>query len=66
MGIVFIGSGIADTASTPLYEKELPGMDNNASFLAPVPVNYTLKAYTLPHEIAMREMRANFVYFLLK
>ncbi|MCD6171033.1 MAG: hypothetical protein J7J36_01230 [Thermoplasmata archaeon] len=50
-GVAFAGAGAVQSASYECVDSSNTGMNSNASFLAPIPVNLSMQSYLLPHEI---------------
>lgn len=49
--VAFAGAGTVQSMSYENVDSSSIGMDSNASFLAPMPVNLSMQSYLLPHEI---------------
>ena len=54
---IFTGSGSMAMVNTGNIDSTTIGMDSNASFITPMPVNISFQSYMLPHEIWMGNVR---------
>ena len=52
IGVAFVSTTVSYTIP-PGYEKAEIAVNANLSFIAPMPVNYTVVPIVLPHEIGM-------------
>ncbi|HDN96210.1 MAG TPA: hypothetical protein ENG71_04010 [Thermoplasmatales archaeon] len=52
IGVAFVSTTVSYTLP-PGYEKAEITVDANLSFIAPIPLNYTVVPIVLPHEISM-------------
>lgn len=50
-GVIFVGAGNVASVDYAYIDSSTMGMESNASFVAPVPVNVSFHEYLLPHEI---------------
>lgn len=66
-GIILIGSGTVGYSKVTSARYEINGytIESNASFLTPVPINYTIGVHLLPHE-KMAVHRISTIYYLLR
>ena len=51
IGVIFVGAGNVMAINYENVSSNTIGMNSNASFIAPMPVNISLPQYLLPHEI---------------
>ena len=51
IGVIFAGAGNVASVNLENIDSTTIGMESNASFVAPMPVNASFHEYLLPHEI---------------